>query len=179
MTTLRWLLALAAGLATTLPAGAGDPYSVRDVDSSPVKELSLDVSQVELFQSENNRMVFKVTFAAPPDIGRLRVLLDVDGPGRGEPGSGADYMLEGASFYRYPKGATDWTWDAIEPPFTLVEGRTVTCMLPDVPDLAAVTDPLQYVGRAPQQVDEFLAEVVDPIRAKYAGDVGAKAEVRV
>ena len=46
-------------------------------------------------------------------------------------------------------------------------------------DLASMTDPLQYVGRAPQQVDEFLAEVVEPIRRKYAGQAAKKAEVRV
>ena len=28
-------------------------------------------------------------------------------------------------------------------------------------------DPAKFVGRAPEQVDEFLAEVVEPIRAKY------------
>ena len=67
-------------------AGAGDPYSIRDVDSSPVKDLSLDITQVELFQSENNRMVFKVTFASPPDIERLRIMVDVDGSAHGEPG---------------------------------------------------------------------------------------------
>jgi hypothetical protein len=33
-------------------------------------------------------------------------------------------------------------------------------------DLAATTDPMQYVGRAPEQVDEFIAEIVAPIRAK-------------
>jgi hypothetical protein len=136
----RWVVAAAAGFATILCARAGDPYSVRDVDSAPVKDLSLDITQVELFQSENHRMVFKVAFATPPDIDRLRILLDVDGPGRGEPDSGADYMLEGANFYRYPKGATAWTWDAIEPPFTLVEGRTVTCVLPDIPGLTTVAD---------------------------------------
>ena len=38
-------------------------------------------------------------------------------------------------------------------------------------DLAAAVEPSQYVGRAPQQVDEFIAQVVAPIRAKYS-DVG-------
>jgi adenylosuccinate lyase len=32
--------------------------------------------------------------------------------------------------------------------------------------------PELYVGRAPQQVDEFLAEWVEPVLAKYAGDLG-------
>lgn len=46
-------------------------------------------------------------------------------------------------------------------------------------DLAAVLDPAQFVGRAPQQVDEFIAEVVEPIRVKYAGTAAAEGEVRV
>ncbi|MHC4202000.1 MAG: adenylosuccinate lyase, partial [Planctomycetota bacterium] len=32
-------------------------------------------------------------------------------------------------------------------------------------DLMGMTDPRRFVGRAPEQVDEFLAEVVDPILA--------------
>ena len=38
-------------------------------------------------------------------------------------------------------------------------------------DLAATLDPSQFVGRAPQQVDEFVANVIEPIRARYP-DVG-------
>ncbi len=34
-------------------------------------------------------------------------------------------------------------------------------------DLSAVLDPLELVGRAPGQVDEFLAEVLEPLLAKY------------
>jgi adenylosuccinate lyase len=46
-------------------------------------------------------------------------------------------------------------------------------------DLSSLLDPSQFVGRAPQQVDEFLAEVIGPIREKY-GDVAQKeAEVKV
>ena len=45
-------------------------------------------------------------------------------------------------------------------------------------NLAAVTKPSQYVGRAPRQVDDFVAEVVEPIRAKY-GKNPAAAEVNV
>jgi adenylosuccinate lyase len=32
-------------------------------------------------------------------------------------------------------------------------------------DLGAATDPRRYVGRAPEQVDEFLQEVVGPLLA--------------
>jgi adenylosuccinate lyase len=34
-------------------------------------------------------------------------------------------------------------------------------------DLDAVMDPMAYVGRAPEQVDRFVAEVVEPIRARW------------
>jgi adenylosuccinate lyase len=46
-------------------------------------------------------------------------------------------------------------------------------------DLAAVLEPSRFVGRAPQQVDEFIAEVVKPIRADYADAIGSDAEVDV
>ena len=46
-------------------------------------------------------------------------------------------------------------------------------------DLKAALEPSQFVGRAPQQVDEFLEEVVAPIRAKHAGTLAADGEVRV
>lgn len=35
-------------------------------------------------------------------------------------------------------------------------------------DLANVLDPSKYVGRSPEQVDAFIAEVVTPIRERYA-----------
>jgi adenylosuccinate lyase len=34
-------------------------------------------------------------------------------------------------------------------------------------DLAALVEPSQFIGRAPQQVDQFIAEVIDPIRQQY------------
>lgn len=46
-------------------------------------------------------------------------------------------------------------------------------------DLGAALDPQKFIGRAPEQVDEFLAEVIDPIRAKYPSESAAGAEVRV
>lgn len=46
-------------------------------------------------------------------------------------------------------------------------------------DLSLALDPRQYVGRAPQQVGEFLKEVVDPLLARYPMDAAAEAEVRV
>jgi adenylosuccinate lyase len=46
-------------------------------------------------------------------------------------------------------------------------------------DLQAALDPARFVGRAPQQVDEFLAEVAEPILARAAGAPAPLEEVRV
>jgi len=46
-------------------------------------------------------------------------------------------------------------------------------------DLAAALEPSQYVGRAPEQVDAFLADVVEPIRQRYADHLDAAAELKV
>jgi adenylosuccinate lyase len=40
-------------------------------------------------------------------------------------------------------------------------------------------DPLRFVGRAPEQVDEFLAEIVAPILKRYAQRTKTSAELRV
>jgi adenylosuccinate lyase len=45
-------------------------------------------------------------------------------------------------------------------------------------DLAAAMEPAQFVGRAPQQVDQFIEQVVGPIRQRY-GDGTAEANVTV
>jgi adenylosuccinate lyase len=46
-------------------------------------------------------------------------------------------------------------------------------------DLRAALEPARYVGRAPQQVDEFLADVVEPIRKKYPQALAMEGEVSV
>ncbi len=46
-------------------------------------------------------------------------------------------------------------------------------------DLEEVANPSQLVGRAPQQVDEFLAEIVEPIRQRYANQQAEVEELRV
>jgi adenylosuccinate lyase len=42
-----------------------------------------------------------------------------------------------------------------------------------------ILDPTRYVGRAPEQVLEYVAEEVDPVLARYADLLGATGEVRV
>ncbi|MBN1394839.1 MAG: adenylosuccinate lyase [Pirellulales bacterium] len=46
-------------------------------------------------------------------------------------------------------------------------------------DLSVAADPWRFIGRAPEQVDEFIAEVVEPIRAKYTDRQTTKADVHV
>jgi adenylosuccinate lyase len=46
-------------------------------------------------------------------------------------------------------------------------------------DLDALLEAGRYVGRAPQQVDEFLAEYVEPIRKKYASQLLRNVELNV
>ena len=47
-------------------------------------------------------------------------------------------------------------------------------------DLGQTLDPNKYIGRAPQQVDDFIRDVVTPIRERYADALSAELEeVRV
>ena len=45
--------------------------------------------------------------------------------------------------------------------------------------LKANMDPRKYTGRAPQQVEEFLAEVIRPILDGNREDLGVKADIEV
>jgi adenylosuccinate lyase len=46
-------------------------------------------------------------------------------------------------------------------------------------NLRAALDPKRYIGRAPQQVDEFLAAAVAPVRRKYKQQLNKKVELKV
>ena len=46
-------------------------------------------------------------------------------------------------------------------------------------DLDSVLEPSDYVGRAPQQVDTFVEQVVEPIRARYGQALSDVQQVRV
>ncbi len=46
-------------------------------------------------------------------------------------------------------------------------------------DLKAEMNPANFIGRAPQQVDEFIAEVIDPIRRRYHAQLVGEVELRV
>ncbi|MDO5579968.1 MAG: adenylosuccinate lyase [Planctomycetia bacterium] len=46
-------------------------------------------------------------------------------------------------------------------------------------DIDAELKPERFIGRAPEQVDDFIAEQVDPVRSKYEGSFANDAELRV
>jgi len=48
-------------------------------------------------------------------------------------------------------------------------------------DLSSALDPQRFVGRAPEQVDRFVAEIIEPIRRRYAADLAGikQDELRV
>ena len=46
-------------------------------------------------------------------------------------------------------------------------------------DIDALLRPRDFVGRAPEQVDEFIAGHVEPVRRRYAQQLGATAELEV
>lgn len=48
-------------------------------------------------------------------------------------------------------------------------------------DMGSALDPSKFVGRAPEQVDEFIAEVITPIRQRYAAELASAttAEINV
>ena len=46
-------------------------------------------------------------------------------------------------------------------------------------DFEKVLDPAAYVGRAPQQVDEFIRSIVTPVRKRYRKELTRKVELNV
>jgi len=46
-------------------------------------------------------------------------------------------------------------------------------------DIADLLKPADFIGRAPQQVDDFIAACVEPVRREYADRLGARAELSV
>jgi adenylosuccinate lyase len=46
-------------------------------------------------------------------------------------------------------------------------------------DIDAITNPKDFIGRAPQQVDEFLETEIKPIRQQYAKSLGQQSDLKV
>ena len=46
-------------------------------------------------------------------------------------------------------------------------------------DLDGAMAPEQYIGLAPQQVDRFIEEIANPVRARYAGGLSNDEDLKV
>jgi adenylosuccinate lyase len=46
-------------------------------------------------------------------------------------------------------------------------------------DFKKVLNPADYIGRAPQQVDEFVRNVIAPVKRKYRNTLGRKVKLKV
>jgi adenylosuccinate lyase len=46
-------------------------------------------------------------------------------------------------------------------------------------DLQDMMNPSRFIGRSPQQVTRFVAEVIEPIRARYPNASGESAQLKV
>ncbi len=133
------------------------PAGVRDVDTQPVTDPALDLTDAGLERLGDGQIALIVQCASRPGADRLRFLLDTDGPGQGEPTTGADFMMEGGAFYRYPEHGKGWEWDSMEPPVFIRAGRSLICVLPDLPPfekgrwrLETLTPTLVIVDRLPE-----------------------------
>lgn len=59
---------------------------------------------------------------------RLRMYFDTH-PGAGEGNTGADFLLEGPSFYAYPKNGSGWTWERIGTPIFQQKDGSLICIV--------------------------------------------------
>jgi hypothetical protein len=83
---------------------------------------------------------------------RVRFYFDTK-PKAGEPSSGADFLVEGPSFYAYPAGGTGWSWNRIGAPVFQAKAGELVCVV-SAPELgrpfswfAEVTTPDWNVGQ--------------------------------
>jgi adenylosuccinate lyase len=60
-------------------------------------------------------------------------------------------------------------------PNDLIERLQTESAFADV-DLSRTLEPHRYIGRAPQQVDAFITEVVNPIRARHGADLSSGSD---
>jgi adenylosuccinate lyase len=46
-------------------------------------------------------------------------------------------------------------------------------------EIEAILEPVNFIGRSAEQVTEFVAEIIDPLLTRYAGEMSKQAEVNV
>jgi len=121
------------------------------------------IVSVTAYRANSERLAFRVELSANPDPARLRIMLD-DGREHGEPNSGADYMLEGTSFYRYPEGATGWQWVAMEPPLIVTKTNQIVCLLPKTFHVASARWVVEVTDQKWATIDRFPGEGQSELR---------------
>ena len=92
---------------------------------------ALAIVKASPYRSSSGALTFRIELAGKADPARFRIMLDVDGTRRGESSSGADFMVEGVNFYKYPKEAKGWDWEKMSPPLVLAKEHVLACILPD------------------------------------------------
>lgn len=86
------------------------------------------LEDVSLFRMPGGGIAVKAVFAGAPDPARFRAFFDTE-PGAGEAASGADWMVEGPTFYKHPEGVTGWSWEPAGTPAYQVDGNTLVCLV--------------------------------------------------
>ena len=122
------------------------------------------IATVSAYRAGAEQLAFRIEFTGKMDPARLRILLDVDGRNHGEPNSGADYMLEGMSFYRYPEGAKGWQWTAIEPPVVITKSNQIVCLLPNTFRVTSAHWTVEITDQSWTTVDRFPKEGQSELR---------------
>ncbi len=100
---------------------------------------------------------------------RMRFYFDTK-PKAGEPSSGADFLVEGPSFYAYPAGGSGWSWNRIGAPVFQAKAGELVCIV-SAPEFgrpfswfAEVTTPDWNVGQ--RWPASGAAVVADPTKLK-------------
>lgn len=130
------------------------------------------------YRADSDRLAFRIELSGRPDPARLRILLDVDGHGHGEPNSGADYMLEGVNFYRYPEDAKGWQWTPIEPPLMIGRDRQVVYVLPSTFRATSVRWLVQLTDKNWATTDRFPKDNYAELRFENLPTLPAKELAR-
>jgi adenylosuccinate lyase len=90
---------------------------------------------------------------------------------------GGDRQAAHESIRRHSRDAAE-AQAAAGGPSDLIDRLRVEPLFRDL-DFDALLDPRAYIGRAPQQVDRFVADVVEPVRERYRDRLAPPADLGV
>ncbi len=112
------------------------PAALSEVDWLEISGADVDPSmqlrEVSPFRTTAGGIGFLVTVAGSPDVSRLRLMIDTNGTATGWSEFGIDLMTEGAGFYRYPAGETEWRWDGVDSVLSSANNNTLAVVIPGI-----------------------------------------------